>query len=68
MLREGQGDLLTDTVRATYVVVSSLAPTTRVWGGVRVDHVPVRMTTLPSARSAYINNSSSEMTVVMARV
>jgi hypothetical protein len=68
MLREGQGDLLANTIRATYVVVSYLAPTTHVWGGVRVDHVPVRTTTLPLARSAYINNSSSEMTVVMARV
>jgi hypothetical protein len=31
-------------------------------------HVPVRTTTLPLARSAYINNSSSETTVVMALV
>ena len=33
-----------------------------------VYHVPVRTTTLPLARSAYMNSSSSETTVVMALV
>lgn len=31
-------------------------------------HVPVRTTTLPLARSAYMNNSSSETIVVMTLV
>ena len=36
MLREGQGHLLADTVRATCAVFQSLVPTTRICGGAKV--------------------------------
>jgi hypothetical protein len=48
------------------MIYPSLAPTTHIRGGTRgACHVPVRTTTFPLARSAYMNNSSSEMIVVM---
>jgi hypothetical protein len=64
VLRESQGHFLADTVRAPCVVLFQR----HVYAAEPVYHVPVRTTTLPLARSAYMNNSSSGTIVVMALV